>query len=202
MKYLFIAIGIACLSTAKLSAQSLGFGLKAGMNFSSLENNLSAQYSATASANGFVGGVWGRAKFLGFFVQPEVLYTQRKGAFTSTADSTAVINKLSYIDVPVLFGYKFAFARINVGPNFQFLVNANQEASAKAKDPNFSIDNFNASNVGLQAGVGVDLLRLSIDLRYDTNLGSIGNKINVNGTTFDYSTRASMWQLTLGYRIF
>jgi hypothetical protein len=202
MKKILLIITVLVLAGVKLSAQSLGFGVKAGMNFSSLENNLSSQYSATAGANGFVGGVWGRAGLLGFFVQPELLYTQRKGAFTSKADSSAVINTLSYIDIPVLVGYKFAFVRFNAGPNFQFLVNASQDASDKARDPNFSKDNFNASSVGLQAGVGIDLLRLSIDLRYDTNLGSIGKEISVNGKTFDYGTRASMWQLTLGYKIF
>lgn len=202
MKKTFLVITVLVLASVKLSAQSLGLGVKAGMNFSSLENNLSTQYSGTAGANGFVGGVWGRAGLLGFFVQPEILYTQRKGAFTSRADSSAVINTLSYIDIPVLVGYKFAFARVNIGPNFQFLMDASQKASTLAKDPNFSKDNFNSSNIGLQAGVGLDLLRLSIDLRYDTNLGGIGKEINVNGTTLNYSTRASMWQLTLGYKIF
>ena len=202
MKYLVLVATIFFLTLTQLSAQSLGFGVKAGMNFSSLDNKLDTLYSGTASANGFVGGVWGRASLLGFFVQPEILFSQRKGAFTSRADSSAVINTLSYIDIPVMVGYKLAFARFNFGPNFQFLMAASQNASEKAKDPNFSKTNFESFSIGFQAGVGVDLLRLSVDLRYDTNFGSIGKTINVNGKPFDYSNRPSMWQLTLGYKIF
>lgn len=201
MKYSFIVFAVFILTTTNLKAQSLGLGVKGGLNFSSLDNNLSGQYSGTASANGFVGGVWARAGFLGFFVQPELVYAQRKGAFTSAIDGTAVINTLSYIDMPVMLGYKLAFVRLNIGPNFQFLLDADQKASDAARDPNFSKDNYKSSSVGFQAGAGIDLLKLSIDLRYDGNFGSIGKEIMVNGKTYDYSTRPSMWQLTLGFRI-
>jgi hypothetical protein len=183
-------------------AQMLDFGLKAGLNFSNLSNNRPDLYEGTAGATGFLAGVYGRAGILGFFVQPEVVYSQRKGAFTSKADGTAVINTLSYIDVPVLFGYKLTFARINIGPNFQFLTGASQSATDKARDPNFSKDNYNSSTIGFQAGVGIDLLKLSLDLRYDGSFGSLGKEVTVGGQNFNYSTRASMWQLSLGFKIF
>ncbi|MES2560533.1 MAG: porin family protein [Bacteroidota bacterium] len=202
MKYFIIAFAAIIVSVTELKAQSFDMGLKAGLNFSSLDHKLDSQYSGTASANGFVGGAWARVGFLGFFAQPELLYSQRKGAFTSTLDGTAVINTLSYIDVPVMLGYKIAFVRFNVGPNFQFLLDADQKASDLAKDPNFSKDNFESSSIGFQAGAGIDLLKLSIDLRYDGNFSSIGKEITVNGTKYDYSTRPSMWQLTLGFKIF
>jgi hypothetical protein len=200
MKKLVI-LSCMIVSTFAAYSQTLGFGAKAGLNFSKLSNNVNTM-RGSENATGFVGGVFARAGLLGFFVQPEVLYSQRKGAFTSNADSTAVTNTLSYIDVPVLVGYKLLFARINFGPNFQFLVNARQDANSASKDPNFSKDNFKSSAVGFQAGIGVDLMKLSLDLRYDGNFGSLGNKVDRNGQTIDYSTRASMWQLTLGYRIF
>lgn len=183
-------------------AQMLDFGLKAGLNFSEMENNRPDLYSATSNSTGFLAGAYGRVGLLGFFVQPEAVYSQRKGAFTSKADSTAVINTLSYFDVPVLIGYKLAFFRVNAGPNFQFLLGAKQEATEKAKDPNFSKDNFNKATVGYQVGVGIDLMKLSLDLRYDGNFGSLGNEVNIAGQKFDYSTRASMWQLAIGFKIF
>lgn len=202
MKYLFLVFTVFVLSLTQLNAQSFGVGLKGGINFSSLDNNLQGAYTGSASANGLVGGVWARAGFLGFFAQPELLYSQRKGAFTSAIDGTAVINTLSYIDVPVLAGYKLAFVRFNLGPNFQFLLDAEQKATDLARDPNFSKGNFESSSVGFQVGAGIDLLKLSIDLRYDGNFSSIGKEITVNGKQYDYSTRPSMWQLTLGFRIF
>ncbi len=193
---IIVAAGLAA------QAQMLDFGLKAGLNFSEFTNTRPDLYSGTASATGFLGGAYGRVGILGFFAQPEVVYSQRKGAFTSKADGSAVINTLSYIDVPVLVGYKLLFARVNFGPNFQFLMSAKQEASSAAKDPHFSKDNFEQSSIGFQAGVGVDLMKLSLDLRYDGNFGSIGKQVNIAGQTYDYSTRPSMWQLSIGFKIF
>jgi hypothetical protein len=198
-----ILLAIVLLATGFCSqAQMLDFGLKAGLNFSEMSNNRPDLYSGTAKSTGFLAGAYGRVGLLGFFVQPEAVYSQRKGAFTSKVDGTAVINTLSYVDVPVLVGYKLAFLRFNVGPNFQFLLSAKQSANDAAKDPNFSKDNFNSSSIGYQAGVGIDLMKLSLDLRYDGNFGSLGNEVTIAGQKFDYSTRASMWQVSLGFKIF
>jgi hypothetical protein len=198
-----LSICVLVIGVYAAQAQTLDFGLKAGLNFSELSNNIPAQFNATNAATGFVAGAYGRVGILGFFTQPELLYSQRKGAYTSNVDGSAVINTLSYLDVPVLFGYKLLFARVNIGPSFQFLMNANQEASDAAKDPNFSKDNFNKSVVGYQAGFGVDLSRLSVDLRYDGGLNSLGKEIVTStGMKIDYSTRASMWQLTVGFKLF
>lgn len=202
MKKLLVLSCILISTTMVVKSQTLGFGLKAGLNFSEMTNHVPTLRGGE-KATGFVGGAYARAGILGFFVQPEVLFSQRRGAFTSTVDGTAVTNTLSYIDVPVLVGYKLLFARLNFGPNFQFLTGAKQDANSASKDPNFSKSNYNSSAVGFQAGVGVDVMKLSIDLRYDANFGSLGKEIvNSSGQNIDYSTRASMWQLTLGFRIF
>ncbi len=201
MKKVLLAMAVIASCFAS-QAQTLDFGLKAGLNFSELTNNRPDLYSGTASATGFLGGAYGRVGILGFFAQPELVYSQRKGAFTSKADGSAVITTLSYVDVPVLVGYKLLFARVNFGPNFQFLMNAKQVASSAAKDPNFSKSNFEKSNIGFQAGVGVDLMKLSLDLRYDGNFGSIGKEVSIAGQTYNYSTRAAMWQLSIGFKIF
>lgn len=195
---LFSLIGLVII----VNAQSIDMGLKGGLNFSKLSNN-NINYSGTNSATGYVVGAYGRVGLLGFFVQPELLFSQRKGAFTSKVDQTAVVNTLSYIDVPILFGYKLLAARLNFGPNFQFLVAANQKATAAARDQNFSKDNFNSSVVGYQAGIGVDLSKLSLDLRYDGSFGNLGKEIiTSSGQKVNYATRATMWQLTLGFKLF
>jgi hypothetical protein len=201
MKKLLVLSCILIAATITARAQTLAFGVKAGLNFSEMTNEIPSMKGGE-KATGFVGGVYGRAGILGMFVQPEVLFSQRKGAFTSVADGTAVINTLSYIDVPVLFGYKLAFARVNVGPNFQFLMGASQKGNDASKDPDFSKDNYETSGIGFQAGVGVDLMKLSLDLRYDRSITNLGKEVTTPNGVKDYNTTASMWQLTLGFRIF
>jgi hypothetical protein len=185
---------------ANVQAQSLEAGVKAGINVSTLSKapNLGDANSTT----GFVFGGFVRTSAAGFFIQPEVLFTQRRGVFTDDSTKLTVTNTLTYLDVPVLFGYKLAVFRFSAGPNFQFLMSANQDAPDILKDPNFSKDNFNAASVGFQVGVGVNLGKINLDARYDGSIGDLGKTITTQaGQQINYSTRANMFQLTIGYRI-
>ena len=186
---------------ANVQAQFIEAGVKAGINVSTLSKapNLGDANSTT----GFVFGGFVRTSADGFFIQPEVLLTQRRGVFADDSTKLTVTNTLTYLDVPLLFGYKVAVFRFSAGPNFQFLMGANQSVSvASLKDPNFSKDNFNAATVGFQLGVGINLGKINLDARYDGSIDDLGKTITTQaGQQINYSTRASMFQLTLGYRI-
>jgi hypothetical protein len=194
------AILFVILFVHTTQAQPFVVGVKAGINVSTLSKapNLGDANSTT----GFVFGGFMRASAAGFFVQPEVLLTQRRGVFTDDSSKLTVTNTLTYLDVPVLFGYKLANFRFSAGPNFQFLMGANQDAPQLLKDPHFSKDNFNPATIGFQAGLGVSLGKISIDARYDASIGDLGKTITTTaGKHINYSTRANMFQFTLGYRI-
>lgn len=186
-------------ATSLVYAQSLQFGVKAGLNQGSLTKN---PYNGSAkSTTGLVAGAFARAKVAGLYVQPELLFSQRRGVFGDSSGKTTTTT-LSYIDLPVLAGFKILVFRINAGPNFQFLVGASQSGSGN-KDVNFSRDNFNGAVVGFQAGIGADLGPLQVDIRYDGSIGNLGKSVvNSSGQKVDYSTRSNMYQITLGYRIF
>ncbi|MES2688827.1 MAG: porin family protein, partial [Bacteroidota bacterium] len=137
----------------------------------------------------------------GLYIQPELLFSQRRGVFGDSSGKTTTTT-LSYIDFPVLAGFKILVFRINAGPNFQFLVGASQSGSGN-RDANFSRDHFNSAVVGFQAGIGADLGPFQVDVRYDGSIGNLGkNVVNSSGQKVDYSTRSNMLQITLGYRIF
>ncbi|MBP9185590.1 MAG: PorT family protein [Bacteroidia bacterium] len=194
------AIFLVTLFAIEAQSQAIEFGVKAGINLSSLTSapNLGDANTTT----GLVFGAFARTSSAGFFMQPEILFTQRKGVFTDNASKQTVTNTLTYIDVPLLLGYKIAVFRFNAGPNLQFLMAANQEAPAILNDPNFSKNNFNAFSVGMQLGVGVNLGKINLDARYDGSIGDLGKTITTSsGQNINYSTRANMFQLTLGYRI-
>jgi hypothetical protein len=179
------------------SAQSFNFGVKAGVNVSSLSTNVTGVKEGDAQT-AFVGGLFSRIGFLGFYVEPGLLYSQRKGNFDLGGGQSTTIS-LDYIDIPVMLGYKLLFARAYIGPNFQFLVNASQSGTT---DPNFSKNNFNNAGVGFQAGIGADAGRFTFDIRYDGCFTDLGKKVTdeVTGQQLDYSTTASMWQFTIGYK--
>ncbi|MCU0441549.1 MAG: PorT family protein [Bacteroidia bacterium] len=197
-----IAILVTLFTTTIVAqAQMFDLGIKAGLNRGELTTKQTNLYAESASSVGFCGGAFARVGILGFFVQPELMFSQRKGAFQSTANQTAVIQSLNYIDVPVLIGYKLLFARVNFGPNFQFLAGAHQKAEGTAIDPNFNKENFKSSNIGFQAGIGFDLSKISLDVRYDGVFSNAGKKIvDAAGNTIDYSTRPSVIQFTIGFK--
>jgi hypothetical protein len=174
-------------------------GAKIGINQGQLTQ--APKLTSPTTTGSFVAGVFGRVKFLSMYVGPEVLFTQRRGIFKEDSSKLSVTNTLSYIDVPLLIGAKFAAFRAYVGPNFQFLVGARQDATVGLKDPYFGKSSFNSSVVGFQVGAGVDLGKVVIDMRYDGSIGSLGKKVATSlGNQIDYSTKSRMVQLTIGYK--
>jgi hypothetical protein len=128
---------------------------------------------------------------------PEILYNQRGNNIQNVGANT-----VHYIDVPLLAGKQFfKLFRVNGGPVLQYAI-ANDHMAAGNYINNSSVNNF---VVGLQAGVGVDIWKLSFDIRYDTNISESGTidfvaKNSSSLQNYQYSSRASMWLFTLGYR--
>ena len=185
------------MQTSVCFAQEISFGLRAGMTRSSLAKNF-AEFADKESISGLTGGVYLKAKFLGFFIMPEAVYNQRGFEIATIGSGT-----IHYVDVPILAGKQvLKFFRVNAGPNFQFAFSKDLSELNGYKNNT----NFNDFVVGLQAGAGIDIWKISIDLRYDM---SISNTTEINMIApqnlqlpdVKYSSRSSMWQLILGYRL-
>ncbi len=191
---LFTAI-VSLFAINKVQAQAgAAFGLKGGLNL----NKLNTEIAGTTSDMrvGPVGGLWVRAKVLGFFVQAEALYSTKGGKISTPAigliPATESKINAAYLDVPVLIGKSFfSLVRVNLGPNFQYLLSA-KDGSADIKNA------YNSFVVGYQAGVGVDIKKIGVDLRYDGNISNVTK--SVSGVK--NSTRSSVFQLTVAYKLF
>jgi hypothetical protein len=183
------------------NCQSFVLGIKAGVNRSSMSTSISN--NAISEPNyGLVVGAFSRVGILGFFLQPEVQYNQRKSSVDLQNNQGASSQTLAYIDVPLLGGKSFlGLARVYAGPNFQFLLDA---STSGASLPAFSQTNFNAFAIGGIAGAGLDIKKFSIDVRFDFSITDLGKKVISDSsqipTSYNYSTRANMFQLTLGYK--
>jgi Outer membrane protein beta-barrel domain len=176
-------------------SQEISFGARAGITRSSMVQHF-ADFANTDAITGLTGGVYLKAKFLGFFVMPELVYNQRGNDIHNVGSNT-----IHYIDVPLLAGKQFfKIFRINGGPVLQYALASNQLNNSLYTNNSTA----NSFVVGLQAGVGIDILKFSFDIRYDTNISESGtiNMVSKTGTlpNYNYSSRASMWQFTIGYR--
>lgn len=218
-KIIFI-IALASMTIAGYAqSRNFKFGIKAGANLSSLKggdvvssNDPNVSIGNTnATLTGFVGGVFMR---LGssIYLQPELLLSQKGGSVnvfrsaTSSQPNGKIDVRFTNFDVPVLVGFRFGdFFRINAGPiaSLQLSKNSGLREALNAVGANSVKDNYKAAALGYQAGVGVDIGNLSIDLRYE---GNASNIINANTDDANFNSqlkrKGSLFQATVGFAIF
>lgn len=159
MKKLFLGAAIA-MSSLTFAQQ---FGLKGGMNVSSLSKD--ASLSDQGSKIGFNAGLFMNAPIAeNFSIQPELLYTQmgEKYDYTQpiTGDRISGATHLDYVALPVMFQYNATPSfYLEAGPEFGLLVSAKDKQKnettgqtiAESSDYKDNLNNFNAG-IGLGAG--------------------------------------------------
>lgn len=141
MKKLFLVGALALFAAG--NAQT--FGLKAGMNVSSLSNSEGAK-----SKIGPYGGIFMNAPLAeSFSIQPELLYNS-KGAKDDGTDDISL--NMDYISVPVMFQYNATPQfYLEAGPEFGFLVSSKAKGSGVTVDVKDEMNSFDFG-VGLGAG--------------------------------------------------
>lgn len=190
-KFIFSAFLFCGIAFAGYS-QNGGFGIKAGLSSTEVDFK-NRQFTPQGSQTGYHVGVFGRIGGAGFFVQPELLFTQTSGKFLNNGDEfNAEFNRL---DVPVMVGMRFLkVLRLQAGPIASLNINSRlKEAGSTVSDAEFK----NAT-LGYQAGVGLDLGNLSIDGRYEGGL----SKWTENIGSFNTDNRINQWVLSVGFKIF
>lgn len=164
-------------------AQIFTVGPKLGISNTtlSLKDNVDA-YQAGDSKYSYHGGVFARIKITGFYIQPEAYFNSVNGEYTDATDpndvKTLEFNQ-NKIDMPILFGWKMGPFRVNAGPVASF--NLGDEI-----DFDDSVSEYKSAVFAYQAGIGLDISKLIVDLRYEGNLSNqaiLGNdegKVRVN----------------------
>ncbi len=175
---IFAAVFFALFSA---NAQKAHFGIKGGMNASSL--NSSPSNSDMQTKIGFNAGLLAHIHTSNaqWAVQPEIYYSSEGAKSKSNND---VKTNLDFLNVPVLAQYMFDNGfRIEAGPQIGFLMNA------KSKDGSSSVDikdQLKKVNFSIPVGVGyLTHTGLGFDARYnfgisDLNDTNSGTKIHSN----------------------
>lgn len=207
--FLFIA-GIFSLGIA--SAQSVNFGVKGGLNFSTLNfdevtniisNASNYDLESDEAFTGYHFGAFVRVKVFSLYIQPELYFTTSGGKVLveETPDAGEVVRsvrqiKYNKIDLPVLVGFKLGPLRLNAGPVATVLLS--EENGVEDIIPELEVLSKSAT-VGLQAGAGVDLFKfLTLDYRFEGSLSKYGDKFTVGGTDYPFDSRANLHLISLG----
>jgi len=184
-KIIFAAVLLLSVSTA---FAQLDFGVKAGYTSSLSTDNLGSVGTSynlktvqSEMWNNFHAGVFARVALgSSMYLQPELLYAIGKKNYPLTPKEVAVgvdynnYVTFSTVDIPLLFGYKVldlkvANLRVFAGPKIR--LNAGSQASfdnlSKNVDGAKLKGEVKAAQLGLEGGVGIDLLKFTLDARYN-----------------------------------
>lgn len=199
----FIVIGLALVLAAPLYSQ-VKFGIKAGASTDFTFTNQTLQGTdfevildnAKNAEWGFQGGVFVRASFSGFYIQPELLLATATNSVSyddvEAGGAPVIYNqKFNKLNIPVLLGFKLGPLRINAGP----------AASVMITDPKEIIEGatYKRATFGYQAGLGFDLFKkLTFDLRYEGNLNQFGDHIEIGNETFTLDDRTGALLVQVG----
>lgn len=199
-KLLFTIVALFIYSASY--SQFFSIGPRVGVSSSKLEIKENVQDVKEGDASfGFHAGLFTRFSFTSLYIQPEVLFTSNGGEieFDDAVGSQIVEYNYNKLDIPVMFGFKFAkFFRLQAGPVASLLLKADAKEGGVTEDVK---NNYRNATVGYQAGLGLDIGSLILDLKYEGNLSKFSDDITVGGNTFETDIRNNQWLLTLGYKL-
>jgi hypothetical protein len=187
-----IAFSMMAIS-ANAQKNPFHIGLKGGANFSKLP--ISSSGISSKYATGFSAGAFTRIDISKVYVQGELLFTKKSSKYESNLFGGDKKVSWSTIDVPVLVGYKLLNAdllnvRIFGGGVYSYTIN---DKASLFKQVDNSFKKFDKSNIGYQVGAGIDVGKLTFDLRYEGGLSSVSKQ---------FKSRPNSFQASVGIMIF
>lgn len=202
MKKILTIVAITCIAFATPAQAQVKFGLKGGLNLTSLSAD--GVNSAISNKSGFYVGP--TVKFtlpvVGLSIDGSALYDQRNAKIKGT-DQTI---KAQSIQIPINVRYGIGLSSVvNVfafaGPQFGFNI------GDKSKDLNSIVEDvkgwsLKSSNISGNIGIGATVFsKLQITANYNFQLSKSGevNYINENGDEATGKMKFNSWQLGLGY---
>ena len=207
-KKLLMLLFVLAIAKGNDSYAQFTIGIKGGVNLSQLKTDFKMQsfganlQQSLDTRTGYVGGIYMRIGTK-LFIQPEFLFSAKGGSVNilkggSTTTSQTLSIEYTNFDIPVLLGIKVGLLRLNAGPMASFkITDKGLDEELKAYSSNVG-ESFKNASYGYQAGAGVDLGALSLDLRYEGSLSEVtGNTFN----NINFSQKGNLWQLTLGLRL-
>jgi len=186
MKKIFCSVSAVILIAYVAASQQTHFGIKAGVNFSSVAVNDGADYEGKTGVH--LGGLAHIHINPHFALQPELVFSMQGGQ--DDAENTKL--KLNYVNIPLLAQYMTADGfRLQTGPQLGILTSAKQkfgDVEVDAGDDVSTVDFSWAFGAGylFHSGFG-------IDARYNLGISNISDNES-------FEARNRVFQLGLFYQ--
>ena len=216
MKNLFILLFAFCFFAPDASAQ-IEFGVKAGISVpvspnanSIIVNRQSPRdeflFNAKSVGNGITLGVFAEQNLSEpFFLRGELLYNQFETTYELNYtwnngprefDSKIYTEKTVRIDIPITLGVRLDAFEITSGVVARYVVSNENEMVALSGYE----ETLNPLQIGLQAGVGLNLRNLNLGLAYQMDFTNYGDHMTYNGNGLTIQNSPSRLVASIGYR--
>jgi hypothetical protein len=174
----FLLCAFLFIVVAEAAAQENAFGLKTGLNLSTL--NVADPQATYDSRTGYHLGLFVRGKFDKVAIQPELLLYTQNGDIQSTTFGKAQ-ESFTYVTVPVMIKfYPVGGFNVHVGPQFGFLVDGERKYESFLGSGTEDItEYYKSSDVAVSLGAGYDFgFGLALEARYNIGVKDINNAAN------------------------
>lgn len=136
---------------------------------------------------GYHAGVVVQAKIGSFVIQPEILFNSNSVDYSfqevsASTPSNVFSEKYQNLDIPLLVGLKAGPLRLMAGPVGHYFLSSSSEL-LEFED---YAQKFDDITFGWQAGIGLDLLNLMLDIRYEGNFYTFGDHIVFGGQSYAF----------------
>lgn len=198
MKKFFIIAFLLTTTFMGANAQllpSLQFGVKAGLNFSSLKSD-NDRFLDASTRTGYQAGVWARIGGAGVHFQPELYVTGKSSEAELVQENEEGKVSFTSLDLPLLLGTRIGLGpaglRIVAGPVVSFVVDKNIAQSLQ-QVTNFG--DYKNQAWAVTGGLGLDISSFRVDLRYEHGLSELSKNDNA-------PQKLNLWTVGVGYRLF
>ena len=195
-----LMLTIMALFMINISYGQFTLGPKLGLTSSSIDFDPFTIGGETISSGnavaGFQAGVFTRITLGFIYIQPEALFSQSGGEIQLDDGVLTDIREVEFnkLDFPVMVGTKFLKVfRVQVGPTISMLLDAKVEGLEEDIKSGYS-----DATIGYQAGVGVDLWNLIVDLKYEGSISTFGGEL----FGFETDQNQSQWIVSVGFKLF
>ncbi|MDD3108058.1 MAG: outer membrane beta-barrel protein [Alistipes sp.] len=198
--YLLLLTLLLCGSgVSTLQAKGpIQLGIKAGLQSQSMhasKDDLLGVFSADRDF-GYQLGFVARFNLPMWYVQPELVYANHRFTMNMEDDASTKV-RVNNLELPILVGWKIAFFRLFGGPVFTLMNNTSTKMKSSSEAINVELIK---STIAYQLGVGVELGRIGVDMRYGGQFKKAEYSV-MKGTQPARNYRMSMnqWQLNVCY---
>lgn len=213
-KNIFTFVIVSFLAMSSIQAQNkLGLKVEYGLNniptqshYLVNENNqVEHQISILGATPSQSIGLYSSFDFGYIFLQPEALYTSYSvnyqiENFNNRVDEPSMMNvteKIQQFDIPVYAGVRYKFLKFGAGPVFHI----GETLESPFSDYESIKVKATKISAGFQAGIGVDLKYVNVDIKYQRDFNNVSDHLEYNGQPTGLKSSLSGLRIGVAFNI-